>query len=528
MRQVLLAVAVLAGLVTATVPAAADPLVVRTDAGAVRGFTAGPVTRFDGIPYAEPPIGDLRWTSPRRPEPWSGVRDATAPGPRCAQAAGVASEPSYDEDCLYLNVTAPRAAKRKPVLVWIHGGGLVGGDGAFYDATRLAARGDVVVVTLNYRLGVFGFLSHPELGAAGGDFGLEDQTAALRWVQRNIRAFGGDPGNVTVAGESAGAFSTCALLASPRTVGLIDKAIVGSGTCSVYFPRNSVFPGLGEARLVASRAATEQIGVATAAQVGCATLECLRQVDVRTWVDSGLANSASQLSYGTRFLPVDPVGHAWPVPVIVGSTRNELRLFVAFAVQFGVPYDDASVQRLFDDTYGEDAEAVRARYPVEDGPHAAAVAWAQATTDQGFACRTLADARTYRGPVYAYEFADPDAPMVSGGPMVPDFPFGAYDGSELLSLFWEPPDNAEQQELARRWSSTGRGSPAPATRTVPACQPARGSTGAPCSHSRPARSARSTPTSNTSAASGSSTASPDPAREAGAAAPSRCRSGARP
>jgi para-nitrobenzyl esterase len=450
MRRVLFVMTVLAGLVIATVPAAADPLVVRTDAGSVRGFASGPVMRFDGIPYAKPPVGDLRWTSPRRPEPWSGVRDATAPGPRCAQAEGPATEASYDEDCLYLNVTAPRAAKRKPVLVWIHGGGLVNGDGAYYDATRLAAQGDVVVVTINYRLGVFGFLAHPELGGAGGDFGLEDQTAALRWVQRNVRAFGGDPGNVTVAGESAGAFSTCALLASPSTVGLIDKAIVESGTCSVYFPKNSVLPGLGEARLVAPRAETEQLGVATATQVGCATLTCLRQVKVRKWVDSGLVNSATQLSYHTRFLPVDPVGHARPVPMIVGSTRDELRLFVAFAVQFGMPYDDASVQRLFDDNYGEDAEEVRARYPTGDGPHAAAVAWARATTDQGFACRTLADARTYRGPVYAYEFADPNAPMVSGGPTVPDFPFGAYHGSELLSLFWEPPGNAAQQELARQ------------------------------------------------------------------------------
>jgi para-nitrobenzyl esterase len=448
MRRVLLVMTVLARLVIATVPAAADPLVVRTDAGAVRGFSSGPVMRFDGIPYAKPPVGDLRWTSPRRPEPWSGVRDATTPGPRCAQAAGPATEASHAEDCLYLNVTAPRAAKRKPVLVWIHGGGLVNGDGAFYDATRLAAQGDVVVVTINYRLGVFGFLAHPELGAAGGDFGLEDQTAALRWVQRNIRAFGGDPGNVTVAGESAGAFSTCALLASPSTVGLIDKAIVESGTCSVYFPKNSVLPGLGEARLVAPRAETEQIGVATATGVGCATLECLRQVKVRKWVDSGLVNSAAQLSYGTRFLPMDPVGHARPVPMIVGSTRDELRLFVAFAVQFGVPFDDVSVQRLFDDNYGEDAEEVRARYPNGDGPHAAAVAWARATTDQGFSCRTLADARIYRGPVYAYEFADPNAPMVAGGPTVPDFPFGAYHGSELLSLFWEPPGTAGQQELA--------------------------------------------------------------------------------
>lgn len=448
MRRVLLVMTVLAGLMTVAVPVAADPLVVHTDAGAVRGFATGPVMRFDGIPYAKPPVGDLRFASPRRPEPWSGVRDATAPGPRCAQAAGVSTEVSYDEDCLYLNVTAPRAAKRKPVLVWIHGGGLVAGDGAFYDATRLAAQGDVVVVTLNYRLGVFGLLSHPELGGAGGNFGLEDQTAALRWVQRNIRAFGGDPGNVTVAGESGGAFSTCALLASPRTVGLIDKAIMQSGTCSVYFPKNSILPELGEARLLAPRAATEQLGVATAKKVGCATLKCLREVEVETWVDSGEVNSATQLSYGTRFLPVNPVGHAQPVPMIVGSNRNEMRLFVAFAVQFGIPYDDVSVQHLFEETFGEDAEAARARYPTGNGPHAPALAWAQATTDQGFACPTLADARTYRGPVYAYDFADPNPPVIPGGPTVPDFPLGAYHGSELLSLFWEPPGTAEQQELA--------------------------------------------------------------------------------
>ena len=177
-----------------------DPAVVRTDSGPVRGTVSAGARSFEGIPYAAPPVGDLRWAPPRTPAPWTATRDATRPGADCPQTAGfLGDEPSADENCLFLNVTTPRDAtgRRLPVMVWIHGGGFYSGSGRLYDAQRMADQGDVVVVTPNYRLGVFGFLDHPALDGGGhqsGDFGLEDQQAALRWVRRNAAAFGGDPG----------------------------------------------------------------------------------------------------------------------------------------------------------------------------------------------------------------------------------------------------------------------------------------------------------------------------------------------
>jgi len=184
--------------------------VVTTSNGAVRGTTAGTVAEFLGIPYAAPPIGNLRWRPPQPAAGWSGVRNATIFGPSCPQA--LTNNPflppgPISEDCLYLNVYAPAAHSSqggRPVLVWIHGGGLVQDGARNYDGTKLAADG-AVVVTINYRLGALGFLAHPALasrpGGPAGNYGLMDQQAALRWVQRNIAQFGGDPHNVTIAGQ---------------------------------------------------------------------------------------------------------------------------------------------------------------------------------------------------------------------------------------------------------------------------------------------------------------------------------------
>jgi para-nitrobenzyl esterase len=193
-----------AGLLPATSAAAGghDAGVARTETGLVRGSVAGPVRVFDGIPYATPPVGALRWQAPRPAASWPGVRDATRPGDRCAQnpspVAGTAG--STSEDCLYLNVTTPVSTRRAlPVLVYLHGGGLTSGAGSDLEPRRLATREQVVVVTLNYRLGVFGFFGAPGL-TGSGTFGLQDQQAALAWVRRNITGFGGDPHNVTLFG----------------------------------------------------------------------------------------------------------------------------------------------------------------------------------------------------------------------------------------------------------------------------------------------------------------------------------------
>jgi para-nitrobenzyl esterase len=195
--------------------------IVRIDFGAVRGAAVTGGYAFRGLPYAAAPTGDLRWRAPRTPASWRGVRDATQYAASCPQApSGFAGPGPFSEDCLYVNVSTPtlRRNAERPVLVWIHGGGFTQDASRNYDASKLAATG-IVVVTINYRLGALGFLAHPALasrpGGPAGNYGLMDQQAALRWVQRNIAAFGGDPGNVTIAGQSAGGVAVLAHLVSP-------------------------------------------------------------------------------------------------------------------------------------------------------------------------------------------------------------------------------------------------------------------------------------------------------------------------
>jgi para-nitrobenzyl esterase len=214
---------------------------VRTESGLVSGVAAGGVVSWKGIPFAAPPVGDLRWREPRPAAPWKGVRPADAYAHDCMQepfpsdAAPLGTPPA--EDCLYLNVLAPEkpAAPKLPVMVWIHGGGFVNGGSspAVYDGSRFAKRG-VVFVSFNHRLGRFGFFAHPALSKENpkgplGNYGYLDQIAALKWVQRNVAAFGGDAGNVTVFGESAGGGSVNTLMVSARARGLFHKAIVESG-----------------------------------------------------------------------------------------------------------------------------------------------------------------------------------------------------------------------------------------------------------------------------------------------------------
>jgi para-nitrobenzyl esterase len=211
---------------------------VHTQDGPVQGVQEGPVTTWKGIPYAQPPLGALRFRPPHRPAAWSAVRLATDFGPVAMQPPTIEAlagrRLSMSEDCLTLNIWSPGAdGQRHPVLVWIHGGGWLIGSGCLHDGTSLASRGDVVVVTLNYRLGPLGFLHLANLGgapyAASGNCGLLDQVAALRWVHDNIAAFGGDPQRVTVFGESAGAMSIGALLTLPAAQGLFQRAILQSG-----------------------------------------------------------------------------------------------------------------------------------------------------------------------------------------------------------------------------------------------------------------------------------------------------------
>ncbi len=241
--------------------------------GAVRGTVAGGTDEFLGIPYAAPPVGPLRWRPPQPADRWHGVRDATTFAPHCPQQASPFGVASVSEDCLYLNVFAPaggRPGGGRPVMVWIHGGALVTGESDDYDPAKLVSNG-TVVVTINYRLGALGFLAHPALadrpGGPSGNYGLMDQQAALRWVQRNIRQFGGDPRNVTIFGESAGGLSVLSQLDSPGADGLFQRAIVQSGAYN-----------LTQTPLATAEAA----GEAFAATAGCAsqTAACLFR---RSW-----------------------------------------------------------------------------------------------------------------------------------------------------------------------------------------------------------------------------------------------------
>src|SRR4051794_13109795 len=271
---VTVAAVVTAGAGNAIASGSANP-VVRIDGGLIRGVGAAGAYSFKGLPYAAPPTGNLRWRAPQPAAAWSGVRDATQFGAGCPQ------EPernpflppgTISEDCLNLNVYTPALRDRsgRPVLVWIHGGGLVQDGGRNYDGTKLAATG-TVVVTINYRLGALGFLAHPALasrpGGAAGNYGLMDQQAALRWVHHNIAQFGGDPHNVTIAGQSAGGLSVLAQMVSPGARGLFQRAVVQSGTFA-----------LNQRPLAAAEAAGQTFATA----VGCAdqTAACLRSAPV--------------------------------------------------------------------------------------------------------------------------------------------------------------------------------------------------------------------------------------------------------
>ncbi|MGP4056130.1 carboxylesterase/lipase family protein [Mycobacterium sp. 4D054] len=429
-----------------------DPAQVPTAAGAVRGTVAEDHRLFAGIPYAAAPVGPLRWQDPRPAVAWDGVRDATALGPRCLQDLSGDMElgRQTDEDCLNLNVWTPAGGtdEPRPVMVWIHGGSFVAGSGGIYDARRLAARGDIVVVTVNYRLGALGFLAHPSLAAPGraGNYGLADQQAALRWVRENIANFGGDPGRVTVAGESAGGMSVCDHLVAPDSQGLFDAAIIMSGPCQAQLP----LP------------VAEQRSIEYAAGAGCAdpatAAECLRALagnKLRTpvWYYGIGDDRLSGPVTGSAVLPEDPVDafgerRAAPVPVLMGTTRDEWTLFVALQrLRDGRDYLPQDYPRLLADTFGADAHAVAGRYPLDAYPDVA-LAYAATVTDGVLACPNERWARelSRAADVFFYEFNDRNAPAPEPLRTLP-FPVGASHSLELRYLFdvggASPPDEAQ-------------------------------------------------------------------------------------
>lgn len=314
-------------------PALASQPQAQIDTGRAVGERVHGVSAFLGIPYAAPPLGDLRWRPPQPAAAWRGVRSARAFAPACMQT-GVSmpgeTPPQVGEDCLYLNVWTPsrRRGARAPVMVWIHGGGYTNGSAAMplYWGDRLARRG-VVVVTFGYRLGPFGFLAHPELSAesghsSSGNYALMDQIAALQWVQRNIEAFGGDPDNVTIFGQSAGAMSVSLLMASPRATGLFDRAIGQSG---------GVFEPLQLAPQY-QLAQAESDGVAYAQSLGASSLADLRQLPAER-VLQGRSGRVSHPVIEPYVLPLSPyeayvAGRENRVPILVGSNAEEANSLV--------------------------------------------------------------------------------------------------------------------------------------------------------------------------------------------------------
>jgi para-nitrobenzyl esterase len=442
--------------------------VVTTADGAVRGAATASADVFLGIPYAAAPIGPLRWRPPQPAARWSGERDATKFAPHCAQPASPFGLASVSEDCLYLNVFAPTGHKHggdgRPVIVWIHGGGWLVGESDDYDPTKLVADG-TVVVTLDYRLGALGFLAHPALadhpGGSSGAYGLMDQQAALRWVKRNIRGFGGDPRKVTIAGESAGGLSVLAHVTSPGSHGLFAAAIVQSGAFLTQTPLDQA----------------ETAGEVFAAKVGCASQSaaCLRGLPVSVI----LANDIPSLSGYTPGVVDGEVlkqsigtalasGQFNRVPIIDGTNHDEARLFTAVSELQGAPVTAANYESMIASTMGVPADVaalVAAQYPLSAYP-SPAVALSAIGTDAIFACPALKlDTLASRFvPTFAYEFNDANAPQRFLPPV--SFPFGAAHASELQYLFDLPtapiagPLTAQQQSLAtsmrRYWAHFAR------------------------------------------------------------------------
>lgn len=414
-----------------------DPPVVQTDKGKIRGTHAGDVTRYQGVPYATAPVDDLSWRSPQEHEEWDNVKDATKPGSACPQLDGnQGGVPSTDEDCLYVNVTAPQGKdiENLPVVVFTHGGGNYGA-GHQYNADKLAARGDAVVVTVNYRLGVYGFLAHQSLddgsSHGSGNLGLEDQQAALKWVQRNASAFGGDDDNVTLMGESWGGWTACANLTSPQSKGLFDKVILQSAPCAGMETQ--------------TRDEAEAFGAEVVKNIGCDTddvAQCLRDKPVAEVLDGFGQVPDSTLIAGDGLLPLEPSeaiesGHFNRVPVLHGINRDEQRLMIGGAESLGgKPITDDQYPAKLVESFGEElAPLVEKQYPLRDYD-SASEALAAAQTDHEYAAPAVDTVETLSRhvPTHAFEFADPHAPWFRAYD-APSFPTGAYHMAELNYLF---------------------------------------------------------------------------------------------
>lgn len=440
----------------------ADSEALRVDGGLISGIEDNGAQAYLGIPFAAPPVGDLRWKEPQAVVPWDGVRKCDSFGPICPQTAYpamsiyVQPEMEQSEDCLNLNVwTTAEAGEKLPVMVWIHGGALTRGAGSLpnYNGAYLAKKG-VVLVSINYRLNVFGFLAHPELtaespNASSGNYAVLDQIAALEWVQRNIEQFGGDPGNVTIFGESAGSWSVHFLMASPLADGLFHRAIGQSGSA---FAGN---PNLQEAQ--GETPSAEAGGLAFAQAAGVESLEALRAMPT-----DAILNAYAELPSDAPFRATANVdgyaltdtvlntfqqGNYNQVPVIVGSNANEMTSLTDPTTN---PRTKEALDEWVAETFGETANEFYTHYPVE-GPTGVREAYLAALRDQWFTLgmRTWAELNTAHGnDAYLYFFAK--VPPRRGHEF-----FKAFHAAEIAYVFGTlDPSQAEYTDADRRLSDT--------------------------------------------------------------------------
>jgi para-nitrobenzyl esterase len=444
---------------------------VKTVSGVVEGKDDGTVRAFLGIPYAAPPVGDSRWKPPVAAAKWTGVRKATEFGSHCMQGKVFGDmnfrDPGGSEDCLTLNVWVPAKPSRAklPVMVWIYGGGFVAGttSEARQDGTHLAQQG-VIVVSMNYRLGIFGFFVHPELTKesghnAAGNYGLLDQVEALRWVRDNIAAFGGDPGNVTIFGESAGSFSVSAQMASPLAKGLFHKAIGESG--GAFYSGGLSF----EPRSVREEKDVKIVST----KLGESTLAELRAIPAQKLLEAFAPPQSRGFDFGADvdgyFLP-EPVpaifaaGKQNDVPLLAGWNHDEGSFEIAFSPQ--KPTADtlkANAQKDFGDKAGEFLKL----YP-SDTPEQALRSAEDFAGDRFIAFSTWAwlEAQTKTGkqPVYRYRFdlgppADPKGPQLGAFHSAEiEYVFGQLDSK--AGVAWKPEHRELSEEMQKYWANFAR------------------------------------------------------------------------
>ena len=449
-RYILAACLIVAGLLmlSGCTQRAQDPTIVKTDTGAVSGINQSGIRVYLGIPFAAPPVGDLRWKPPAPVTSWEGVKAATAYGATCPQAQK-GSAPSLpglpalnmSEDCLYLNVWTPaqNASAKLPVMVFFYGGGFTGVEGSMpmYNGTTLAEKG-VIVVTTNDRLGALGFLAHPALDResahnASGNYGILDQQAALEWVQDNIAAFGGDPSRVTIFGQSAGAESVYIHLVSPGSRGLFSQSIVESGP---FFAHGAII------NATHAKDYAEQFGVGYAQSLGCSgpdAIACMRNVSPAALVNATPSSPSEFWSTHTVMFEPNIDGWVFPdtldnlylthreaaVPVMIGNNANDGTTLSSDANMSVTEYRSFLANR-----FGSDADAVFAQYPANS------TAQVQLQLAQIMENGDFIDSVKFAAG--SASDISPDTYMYRYSYIIPGQPEGAFHGSELILLFSVP------------------------------------------------------------------------------------------